>query len=882
MLSRILNNFSAPGDDSRIMMRWWWFGPAVTDEGIEHQLVLMKNAGIGGVELAVIYPLCLDNEFPGIANARYMSDEFLASTAFAAKTAKKLGMRFDLTLCSGWPFGGPHISLEMSARKLCMREMEIPKDKKEIPLPGLEEGEALLKVFCEGRELSVGNNSILLPKAFGEAKSASLIISSFTGQRVKRAAVGSEGHVMDHYRKASLDIHLQAVGQQFIDAIGSENIHAVFTDSLEVFGSNWTENIFEEFKDRRGYRLEEHLSALFGEATEYSRNIRHDYLRTLTEMLNDNFLKPLQDFAAGNNVLSRVQAYGTPPATLNSYKYVDLPEGEAGSTGIKSICRRAGWKELCPNRIASSASKHYGCKITSAETWTFLHSPPYAATLLDMKAEADEFILQGINRIIGHGWPYSPEQAGIPGWVFYAAGNFNQTNSLYPAMHALSEYLQKTSALLSLGETVADIGLYLPNHDAWARYSAETESLLHYKAMRDHIGHDLFIELLRLGYNFELIDDDLLQEISENKRDGYPVIMLPNIERIPLETLEALKKCTCGKVVAYKRIPDKAPGVIENEKYADNLKKLAKEIFSDPARNTLFIENVSDLESLKSVIKPDVDLKQDEPETGYVHRRLGSSDIYFFVNTSNQNISFAPGFKTARKHALKLDPMTGNIMEYTGAVKLAPYESVFIVMSDDDVETPQTAVFNNRRNIDISTDWDIEFSGSGIRKNMRELTSWTEIEEIKHYSGEAVYSKKIELPELPDESAVSIFLGKPVSIEPFQTREREKNKGCIAFVDAPVKDAAIIFVNGQKVRTVFAPPYLVDISKYVKPGENLIEIKVYNRLTNKLSGEKPHDYSAVDEKYGKRFDFIQDFDALKPFTSGLTGKIELIVESCKV
>lgn len=875
MLSKILESFSSPRDDCRIMMRWWWFGPAVTESGIKKQLELMKNTGIGGVELAVIYPLCLDNEIDGISNGRYMSEEFLSSVAFAAKTAKELEMRFDLTLCSGWPFGGPHIPLEMSARKLRIEEIKISKGEKSIPLPELDNGEIFLKAFSEGQELCIENNSISLPEAFQNEKNAELLISSFTNQKVKRAALSAEGHVLDHYYKEALDIHLKEVGQKFIDAIGSENIHAVFTDSLEVFESSWTKNIFEEFKKRRGYDLEKHLQYLTGEETEMSKNIRHDYGQTLTEMLNDNFLSPLQNFAHKNNVLSRVQAYGVPPAALNSYKFVDLPEGEATSTGISSVCRRADWTELTPNRIASSASKHYGRGVTSAETWTFLHSPPYAATLLDMKAEADQFFLQGINQIIGHGWPYSPDEAGNPGWIFYAAGNFNQTNSLYPAMDSLSEYLQKASSLLRQGKTVADIGIYLPNHDTWANYSIKTsrKNFLHAKAIREHIGYELLPELLKMGYNFELIDDDILHQISENKHEGYPIILLPGIERMPLASVKALKKC--NKVIAYKRIPDKAPGMIENEKDSDTVKDLSKKIFN----GTTFIESASELKKLKKIITPDVELNQNELAIGYVHRTLEKSDIYFFANTSNRPLSFSPNFTIKRQNALKLDPMTGNVSKQTEFIELAPFETVFVMMTDDAPEKMQTPNFANRKQIDISKDWDVEFSGLSIKLEMKNLISWTEIEKLKNYSGEAVYSKNFELPETPVDSRVMVSLGEAFPLKPYFTKENEINKGFIAFADTPVKDAATVFVNGKKVGTLFAPPYKTDISKFLKTGENLIEIKVYNRLTNKLSGESLPDYSALNEKYGQRFDCIQDFDALKPFESGLTGKIEIFIEN---
>ena len=51
-----------------------------------------------------------------------------------------------------------------------------------------------------------------------------------------------------------------------------------------------------------------------------------------------------------------------------------------------------------------------------------------------MKAEADLHFLQGVNQLIGHGWPYSPPQAGEPGWHFYAAAVFNNHNPWWLVM----------------------------------------------------------------------------------------------------------------------------------------------------------------------------------------------------------------------------------------------------------------------------------------------------------------------------------------------------------------------------------------------------------------------------------------------------------------
>ena len=55
--------FVDPPDDARINVRWWWFGPAVTRQGIEREMKAMKAGGIGGFEVQPTYPLAVDGSF---------------------------------------------------------------------------------------------------------------------------------------------------------------------------------------------------------------------------------------------------------------------------------------------------------------------------------------------------------------------------------------------------------------------------------------------------------------------------------------------------------------------------------------------------------------------------------------------------------------------------------------------------------------------------------------------------------------------------------------------------------------------------------------------------------------------------------------------------
>src|ERR1700760_1295062 len=72
-----------PPADSRPMVRWWWFGPAVAKPEILNELQQMKADGIGGAELAFVYPEVLDDPAKGLKNFTFNSPEMLDAVNYA-------------------------------------------------------------------------------------------------------------------------------------------------------------------------------------------------------------------------------------------------------------------------------------------------------------------------------------------------------------------------------------------------------------------------------------------------------------------------------------------------------------------------------------------------------------------------------------------------------------------------------------------------------------------------------------------------------------------------------------------------------------------------------------------------------------------------------
>ncbi len=864
--------FTDPPDDARIMMRWWWFGGAVEKPELERELRAMKQAGIGGVEIQPVYPLELDDPQRNLRIEPYLSADFLDNIRFAASKAKELGLRVDITLGSGWPYGGPDTPVTQAAGRLRVERVNVPEGARSAPVPFIQNGEKLIAAFVGGEQVrEIHGGRIALPAGLSGNDVLLFFISSRTGQQVKRASVGAEGFVLDHYDQAAIQKHLEVVGGPLVQAFGDTPPHSVFSDSLEVYGSDWTPDFLAEFQKRRGYDLTPYLPALVDEMGRQSQAVRHDWAKTLTELAEDNYLKPIGEWAHAHHTLFRSQTYGEPPVILSSNADVDLPEGEHGPL----------WRRFSAARWASSASHLYGVPITSTETWTWLHSPVFRATPLDMKAEADRHFIEGINQLIGHGWPYSPSSAGEPGWRFYAAAAFNDHNPWFQVMPEITRYLQRVSFLLRQGQPANDIAIYLPTDDAWSHLQP---GKLAVDEMTDTLlGPVLIPAVLNAGYNFDFIDDRAMAKAGI----PYKILILPGVERIPLETMQRLQDYVSkgGLLVATRSLPSLGPGLLEGKRDSTRISAISHELFETGSQHARFVEQEQGVSSvLKAMLPPDFDTGGAGPAVGFVHRKLVGGDIYFVANASNRPVETEASIRVAGQQAEWWDPFLGEVTsaaygEDGGrtqiSLTLAPYESRVLVFCKSCTKLPaaKSEITADSQSLDLASDWKVTFTRTGHSVKMAHLRSWVSDEETRFYSGEAVYEKSVNLTQqfLAKGSKVFLDFGQGTPVEPSSSI----SPGMHALLESPVRESAVVFVNGERAGTVWHPPYEVEVTQYLRPGANGLRFVVANLAINEMAGRALPDYRLLNLRYGERF-VPQDMQDVKPLPSGIVGTVRLV------
>jgi hypothetical protein len=884
--AEVREHFAKPPDDARIMMRWWWFGPAVDKAELQRELETMKLGGIGGVEVQPVYPLALDDSSTGLRNIPYLSDAFIDSLRFAAESADKLGLRFDLTLGSGWPYGGPSVPANQAAGMLRIQRVRVTAGEgRDVPLPSIVDGEKLVAVFFTPNRSDqqpqeylqiddIHAGRVHLPQGAGELL---FFLSSRTGMMVKRAAVGAEGFVVDHYDHAAVEHYLASVGDRLMQAFPTRKPYAIFCDSLEDYNSDWMPDFPSEFQKRRGYDLLAHLPALVSDALPNAQAIRHDWARTLTELFNEHFAEALHQWAEKNGTRLRMQAYGIPPAELSSYALVDLPEGEGPQ-----------WKQLSATRWASSASHIYGVPVTSSETWTWLHSPVFRATPLDMKAEADRHFLEGINQLVGHGWPYTPKSVEYPGWRFYAAAVFDEKNPWWIVMPDITAYLQRVSYLLRQGESVNDVAVYLPNDDAWANFHPGQTNL--FEMLRSRIGTDVIDAILASGHNFDFFDEGALEQkgrIDNNTlllgSNRYSTLVLPNVESIPTQTYRRVEEFARagGVVVATRRVPSAPPGLLTRDSQNAEVREITQHLFQDGNSLGFFVPDDAKLVGVLSKREnPDLTFTPDAPDIGFVHRRLPDADIYFIANTSNLRQVVDASFRVSARTAQWWNAMTGTISTATVkmsqrnrttiALDLEPYASRILVFSQTRAALNSTIPAFDPATIDISHDWRVTFGSGTKTETMHDLHSWTEDPDTRYFSGQATYEKGVTISAaMLRNSSIRLDFGegKPLA-------EEKLRSGMQAWLDAPIREAAVVYVNGQRAGSIWCPPYSIEIRPLLYEGENLIRVDVANLALNYMAGHSLPDYRLLRLRYGVRFE-AQDMDKVQAVDSGLLQNITL-------
>jgi hypothetical protein len=134
------------------------------------------------------------------------------------------------------------------------------------------------------------------------------------------------------------------------------------------------------------------------------------------------------------------------------------------------------------------------------------------------------------------------------------------------------------------------------------------------------------------------------------------------------------------------------------------------------------------------------------------------------------------------------------------------------------------------------------------------------------------YRRTVNIPQNVAAARLAVLdfgVGTPVG------RTKLDLPGMRTWLDAPLRDAALVYVNGTLAGSVWHPPFTLNIGRFLRPGANELKIVVANTAINELAGRAPTDYRLLWLRYGKRF-APQNMDHLEPLPSGILGALRIV------
>jgi hypothetical protein len=885
--------------------RWWWLGSAVDEANLTRSLEAYAQKGIGGVEITPIYGVRGNDS----ASIPFLSPRWMEAYAHVAREAKRLGMEVDMNTGAGWPFGGPHIALEDAAGKAIFRRYTLAGGEKlgekvavSNPVgakPALPLSRLMAFERSAGRKLDltakVSADGTLLWTAPAGAWELVAVFDGKTLQRVKRAAPGGEGYVMDHLSRAATLKYLK----RFDDAFARSKAPApgaFFNDSYEVYGADWTPSLFVEFSKRRGYKLEDYLLVFLGEdgSADDRARVVSDYRETVGELLLENFTATWTAWAHRRGSTTRNQAHGSPGNLIDLYAAVDIPECESfgiSDFGVKGLrkdsLRKENDSDISMLKYASSAAHVAGKKFTSSETLTWL-TEHFRTSLSQCKPDIDLMLVAGVNHLIFHGTPYSPREAEWPGWLFYASVNISPTSTIWRDADGMFSYITRAQSFLQQGQPDNDFLLYLPIYDIW-----RSEQKSHYMAFSIHDMRQRAPEFISAvtsiagsGYDVDYISDRLIKATKVEggllKTQGgskYKAIVAPNVKIIPPATLNALAQLARdgATVVFVGQYPSDVPGLQRRE---ESQRSLSAMLAALPAAD---FGGVSAAPFGKGKIVTGADYPQTLAACGVsaeaIRTELGARCIrranesghhYFIANLQEQDVDAWVSLAVGATSAALYDPMTGKsgkakVRQSNGKaevyLQLRSGESVILqTFESADVEAAPWPYYREQPlAIEVARGWQLQFVESEPAIDgaffIDRLMPWTDLSEpaAKVNMGTAKYTATFDLPAISADEWM-LDLG-------------------------DVRESARVAVNGQPVATLWAVPYRAAVGHALKAGRNTVEVEVTGTPANRIAD---YDRRGVQWRIFNEINFVDiryrpsTFGGWKPMPAGLLGPVKLI------
>ena len=722
------------------------------------------------------------------------------------------------------------------------------------------------------------------------------LVCSNSGQKLVLPSPKSIGYNIDHFNPKATEMHFQYIIdrlQKELGDFGNTALKFMYLCSYELQGSVWTPEMLNEFQKRRGYNMTPFLPVLYGniiQNKEISDRFMFDFNMTLSDLIIEGHYMKARSLLNkyGLKLCSEAGGPGQPLhncpfEALRALGALDIPRGEFWNK--HHYFDEKGEDILWLVKEISCASHIYGKTIVDGEaftSWQHWQEGPF-----DLKPLADKAMCEGLNLFTFHTGTHNPPEGGKPGWVYHAGTHMNPNRVWWPKIKPFIDYLARSCYLLQQGKFVGDICYY---------YGDKAPNFVKPKHIDPSLGYGFDYDVI----NTEVILDRMNTRNGKIVLpDGmsYELLVLPDREDANPQVLTKLMELVKEGATVVGPKPTRSNGLTDYPHPDEKVKMLADKLWGqcngkEIKENSYGKGKVIWGKDLKEIlaergIGPDFNYVggNDSTDLDYIHRSTESEEIYFISNKKMQWVEAECEFRIKNKIPELWIPETGKIEKdlvyeinsQTTKVflQLPPAGSVFVVFREKsdkkhivslrkdgetifpvekglsnlispvslmDYQTDEASLIVKQKGtytlntakgktviyeitdipspIILLGSWDVNFPagwGAPVAAVLPELISWTSHKDdgIKYFSGIATYRKEFDLPGdiLNSDKLLYLDLGK-------------------------VKMIADVYLNDKHLGILWQPPFQLDITKSVKPGNNKLVIEVANDWSNRIVGDQ--------------------------------------------
>lgn len=654
---------------------------------------------------------------------------------------------------------------------------------------------------------------------------------SLTGRRNHPASPEATGLEIDkldkevwkRYFTYYLTMYKEAAG----GLMGQRGIQYLLTDSYEAGASTWTPGMPDEFKQRRGYDLMPWLPALAGyvvQSAEATDRFLWDWRQTIAELIAENYdlLTDIvtKDFGMkGRYTESHEHGRLYIADGMDVKRTATVPMAAIWGHGLEAPAYDNPMT-AADVRESASVAHIYGQNIAAAESFTVVGYPNNAwkSCPESLKSYADFGFAHGLNRIVVHTSPHQPTDDHIPGLSLTAVGQwFDRHDTWAEQANVWADYLARTSNLLQKGHFSADI----------VYYYGEDNNI---SALFGHQAPDI-----PQGYNFDYINSHALLHLLEVKENrlvtpsgmNYRALVLDkNVRRMSLLVLRKIAALADAGALICGAQPEMAASLADDQ---EEFKRLVNHVWHSGNPNVITGIGLKEVLQANGIAPDATFVASTSSPLRFVHRTWKEGDLYWINNPSADSVSVCASFRVTGRRPMLYNPEDGSIHPVSYRIysertwvtmNLKPNDAVFIIFEQKaDTATFTLPEVQHTLLVTAFSTWHIAFQANrgapeSIETDTLKSYTTSTVSGIKYFSGTATYTNAFRLnkAQLKDYRRILLQLG-------------------------DVKNLAEVFVNGQKVVTLWKQPFTADITSAVKAGENTLEIRVTNLWPNRLIGD---------------------------------------------